>query len=297
MKSKVIVVAGPTASGKTDLAIKLAKEKNGELISADSRQIYKYMSIGTNVGEIKLKDAMLNDLPVHEIQDIPIYLVQFLEPDEYFNVSRYKILAESTIKNIISRNKTPILVGGTGLYIDAIINNYELPDQKDINWKFRAELQTLSVSELQNKLSQLNSSAFDNLNNSDRNNKRRLIRRIEIQMNPSAHNKATPNDWQFEIIVPAYNWPELKNRINNRVEQMFTDGLIAETKKILSRGFPETAVALQGIGYRQVLQYLNNQIDLDKCKELVKIAHRQYAKRQITWFKKYLYSTAALPYK
>lgn len=263
--NKLIIICGPTSSGKTNFAIKLAKELNGELVNADSRQIYKYLDIGTN----KTKDV---------IDEIPIHLLSFLNPDQRFSVFDFKKLAEETIDSIIAEGKQPILVGGTGLYIDSIVKNYQ-PEVNIEGSAKREALEKLSTEELQAIASDMN--LLESLNESDRQNPRRLIRVIEKGGN---QNGSEISKYQIEMYYPKFEWEDLKLKIENRVEQMFLEGIVEETQKVLSMGFPEDSIALQGIGYKEVLRHIHQEIPLSECIELVKIAHRQYAKRQITWF-------------
>lgn len=283
--NKIIIVCGPTSSGKTAFAIKLAKEKNGELINADSRQIYKYLDIGTN----KLKGAIESARPEPtegefegNIDDVRVHLLSFLNPDERFSVFDFKKLAEEKIEELIAKGKQPILVGGTGLYIDAIVKNYQPDDYSVESAESKAErsrLEKLSVNELQ--AIALEKQILDQLNESDRQNPRRLIRLIE---KGNSEKSSAPAKYEFEMYYPKFDWDELKAKIENRVDEMFKEGIVEETKKVLEMGFPEDSVALQGIGYREVLRFLRNEISLPECIQLVKTAHTQYAKRQITWF-------------
>jgi len=277
-REKVIIIGGPTESGKTALSISIAKKFNGELINADSRQIYKYLNIGTNKGEI----YEYNNISF--IDNIPIHLVNFLNPDIRFSVFEYKKIAEKTIKEILDRGKLPIIVGGTGLYIDSIIKQYLL-SSNNTDQSYRMYLESLSLHDLQEILQKIDLNSLINLNISDRSNPRRLIRVIEkIKNNSQINENHTQNNFEYDFFYPSFSWQELKVRIENRVEQMFNNGLVNETKEILKMGFPEDSVALQGIGYREVIKFLNNTLDLNTCIELVKISHKQYAKRQKTWF-------------
>jgi tRNA dimethylallyltransferase len=280
---KLIVIGGPTSSGKTSLAINIAKEFDCELINADSRQIYRYLDIGTNKGELS---AVSNQPSAFLIDNIPIHFVSFLDPDKRFSVFEYKKLAEEKIDDVISRGKVPILVGGTGLYIDAIIKNYKLQDTNSINVDFRNELENYSLKELQEKVISLGQTYFDQLNVSDKSNPRRLIRLIEKASSNVGEESvdADTSKYDYLILYPEYSWDELKLKIANRVDEMFIEGLIDETKNVLSLGFPKDSIALQGVGYKQVVEYLDGKIDLKTCIELVKTAHQQYARRQRTWF-------------
>lgn len=301
VKGKILIVGGPTATGKTDIAVKLAKENNGELINADSRQVYKYLKIGTNVGDIKFQNnyrLKLNDeegnkdlenieVPLHTINSIPIHLIQFLDLNKRFSVFEFKSLASALIEDIFSRGKVPIVVGGTGLYIDSLIKDYPLNESTDNvdNYALRNELENKGVDELQKMLPK---NILESMNESDRQNKRRLIRKIEKLNSKSKvidFKKFSENEvFEYTFYYPKFNWDDLKERINSRVEQMFKDGLVEETRRVLEMGYSKDAHALTTMGYKEVIQYLNNEISLDECIELVKIAHRQYARRQRTWF-------------
>lgn len=314
--SKLIVIGGPTASGKTALAIEIAKKYNGEIINADSRQIYKFLDIGTNKGNItstqdyyafKVDNYNLQNpftpepfqihIPIYTIDTVPIYLISFLFPDERFNVFRFKKLAEKMINKIQERGKLPIIVGGTGLYVDAVIKNYQedgLNEFYDDN--YRDYLSSLDITILQNMLKQSNIALFESLNESDKTNPRRLSRLLEklkaLEIKGSSVNINSLKDTyergesQFDVsfLYPEFDWGELKLRIENRAEEMFKEGLVEETKKVLDMGFPKASPALQGMGYKEVLMYLDAKIDLKTCIELVKKAHKQYARRQRTWF-------------
>lgn len=271
---KIVIIGGLTASGKTALAVKLAKKYNGELINADSRQIYKYLDIGTN------KDGIITTEQGSFIDKVPIHLVSFLEPNQRYSVYDFKSDAIKHIEDILSRKKLPIIVGGTGLYIDSIIKNYKL--ETTSSSAPRAELESKSLPELQQIANQDHPESYLALNKSDQSNKRRLIRLIERQ----GINNISKEQSQYEylFLYPKYTWKELLVKIETRVEGMFKEGLVAETKRVLNLGFSKNSVALQGIGYKQVIEYLEGNFNSQKCIDLVKIAHRQYAKRQRTWF-------------
>lgn len=279
MSSKVIFIVGLTATGKTKLAIETARELNGELINCDSRQVYKYLDIGTNKGEIK---TIGNN---KFVEDIPIKLIDFLEPNDSYSVYDFKRDAIACIKDIHSRNKVAIVVGGTGLYVDCLIKNYQL--QTQANAELRSAFASLNTIELQEKLNQINPTALDKLNNSDKNNPRRLIRLIEKLSESNLDNKLTAEfdfNFDYQLFFKDYNPNLLDSILDSRVEQMFKDGLIEEVKKVLDLGFSKDSVSLKSLGYKEVLMHLDNKINLRQCIDLVKIAHRQYAKRQRTWF-------------
>jgi len=267
---KVIIVAGPTATGKTETAIKLAKTYNGELINADSRQVYKKLNIGTNKGVLSFKDSQ------YYIEEVPIHLISILEPTERFNLFDFQKLALEKIHDISKRGKIAIVVGGTGLYIDSLIKGYLL---KDSNTESRGVLNKLSVRELQQKISD---KTLESLNESDRSNPRRLIRVIEKSEHIDFEN--TDLGLNSFILYPDYKWEELKYKIDQRVDEMFKNGLVEETNNLINEGLSQESDSLKIMGYKQVVQLLNKEIDLNSCIERVKIAHKQYAKRQRTWF-------------
>lgn len=280
---KIIVIGGPTGAGKTQLGIKIARELDGELINADSRQIYKYLDIGTNKGELVLSNNQ------YEIDNIPIHLVNLIEPNERFDLFRFQKLALEKIEDILKRKKLPILVGGTGLYIDSILKDYELGIIDDeVNLEERQQLESLTIDILQQKVKEISKNKIS-LNSSDWNNPRRLIRYIErLGTGAPKQMKAetiTPvPSLESLFLYPEYNWEELKLKINNRVIEMFNEGLVNETKNVLSMGYKETDPGLQVMGYKEIIKYLNNKITVEECINLVQTAHRQYARRQRTWF-------------
>jgi len=272
---KIVFIGGPTASGKTELAISIAKKFNGELINADSRQIYKYLDIGTNKGSITANGTQ------NFINDIPIHLVSFLNPDKRYSVFEFKEQAYKLIDQITEQGKLPIIVGGTGLYIDSILKNYSQTAVS--NPELREELEKLSINDLQNVLKRDYPEAFEKLNQSDKHNPQRLVRLIEKQSAPIIEHQKIPN-FDYIFLYPKYDWQVLTQKIDQRVEQMFKDGLVQEVEKVLSLGYTNDSPALKGTGYKEVIDLLNKNISLQECINLVKISHRQYAKRQRTWF-------------
>lgn len=300
MAHKLIVVTGATGTGKTNLAIELAKLNKGELINADSRQIYKYLNIGTNKEKLKplgIEAIDSIDYPVFAINnsDIPIHLIDFLEPDKRFSAYKFQSLAYDLIPKIWDRGHTPILVGGTGLYIDIILNPEKYnDDEANFDSELRDELEAMSTGDLQKKLIDISPEVFNSLNNSDKSNPRRLVRRIEKELSKGAHSK---KEMHFNKLNPTFvsevhylqlDWVDLQKKLDNRVELMFEEGIVDEVRYCLRIGLSPQSVALQGIGYREVLSYVDGEIALEECVDKVKTAHKQYAKRQITWFKKYL---------
>lgn len=261
-KPKVIIVSGLTATGKTRLAYDIAREFNGELVNCDSRQIYKYLDIGTNKENFK---------------DITLHLTDLIEPSDRFSLYEYQKLAYKKIDEIIERKKIPIVVGGTGLYIDSIVKNYNLTETKVSH---RAQLEKLKLDQLQNIVEK--SFEKDLISNSDWYNKRRLIRFIEKQGVTNLPNNELRYD--FLHIYTKYEWEQLKQTIDARVIYMFDNGIVEETKKVLAMGFLPTDLGLKIMGYKEVVQYLEGKISEDECIKLVQTAHKQYARRQRTWF-------------
>jgi len=285
---KLIIVAGPTASGKTALALELAQKLNGELINADSRQIYKYMDIGTNKGSLTLlpqhiifQDLKLQAYAVDGVQ-VPSWLFDLKTPDQLFSVSEYYRIVLQAIADIISRGKVPVIIGGTGLYLDALIKGYDLaPVAPDPG--LRAQLATLSAGGLFSRLNELDPDKAATLNQSDRANPRRLIRALELAQATSQTAPTTTHKFDILMFYPKFTREELFRTIDRRVLEMFDQGFLNEVKELITLGFAK-APALQGIGYREVVQYLYGEIDLDTCTKLIQQGHRNYAKRQCTWF-------------
>ena len=304
MKDKIIAVIGPTASGKTSLAIKIAKKFNGELINTDSRQIYKYLDIGTAKGDVKrikneelrIKDEYFDEelgikkLNVYKLEGARIHLINIVEPDKILTLSQYQKLAYNVIDDILSSKKIPVLVGGTGLYIDAIVKDYKIPKVKP-NIEERKELEKYSVNKLQNALIDLDRRRYDSLNESDLNNHRRLIRAIEI----SRKNKEiikTPdetNKYDVLFLMPYHSREDLYERINKRVDIILEEGLIEEVKELIEKGYEFDTPAFTGISYPIVKDYIEGKINMEELKERFAQGDRNYARRQMTWFKRYDY--------
>lgn len=271
--NRVIAVVGATASGKSAYAINLAKEIDGEIISADSRLVYKGMNIGTAKPTID------------EMQGIPHYMIDIVEPEFNYSAGLYAKQAKECINDIISRGKTPIVAGGTGLYFRILLENYNLPDVEP-DYKLREELSKLSYEDLYNILYDMDKSALDGL---ERNDKKKLIRYIEIvKLTGLPLNKARGvKENEFEVEWIGLNFPreELYDRINKRVDLMIELGLIDETKYLLKKHGRIPNIT-DTIGYREIIAYLDGQMSLDDAKDKLKQNTRNYAKRQLTWFRK-----------
>ena len=279
-KQKVIVICGPTASGKTALSIKLAKKINGEIVSSDSMQIYKDMNIGT------AKPTK------EEMQDIKHYLIDFISPNQRYSVADYKNDAEKAIQEIIDKGKIPIVVGGTGLYIDTLIYGIDYP-KIEFDEEYRNELDEREKKEGLNKIyeeaKKIDEEAVKKISPND---KKRIFRILEI------YHSTGKNKTEQEIISrqkgPKYDYKvfainiereKLYERINKRVDIMIENGLIEEVNKLLTK-YDEFPTAMQGLGYKEVKEFIENKISKEEMIDKIKQESRRYAKRQITWFKK-----------
>lgn len=279
--NRVIVIVGPTASGKTNLSIELAKRMNGEIISADSMQIYKYMDIGT------AKPTK------EEMQDISHYLIDEVLPNEDFNVVRFKELAEKYIDNILEKGKQPIVAGGTGLYISSLINNINFSESES-DWElreaFKKEAEEFGPEYLHKKLQEVDPNSALSIHP---NNIKRVIRALEVyyqtQKPISYHNemsRSIPPKYQFVLVGLNMDRQVLYNRINKRVDIMIQNGLVDEVKGLVDLGYADSIISMQGIGYKEILEFLRNNITLEQAIDNIKQGTRRYAKRQITWFKR-----------
>jgi tRNA dimethylallyltransferase len=289
LKIALICIVGPTACGKTALAIEIANKFNGELINADSRQIYKYIDIGTAKGEVRqIPNSKIQTLDVWEIENVPIHLINIVEPDEILTLAQYQHLAYSSIDDIAKRGKLPILVGGTGLYIDAVTKGYCIPKIKP-NVKLRQILNKLDVPKLQKRLLKINKKRFQELNESDRANKHRLIRLIEIENSKSKINRKeykTPN-LKLLFLTPAYTREPLYRKINLRSAEIVNAGLAYEVKGLIKKGYKFSLPAMTAISYKFVKEFLDKKITKKELIEKFAQGDRNYARRQITWFKRY----------
>ena len=281
MKPKVIVIGGPTASGKTSLGVELAKRINGEVISADSMQIYKDMTIGT-----------AKPLP-EEMDGIPHHLIDFVSPDERYSVADFKLDAEKKIEEILNRGKVPIVVGGTGLYIDTLIYGIEYPEIK-FDEIYRNELMHKAtteegLTELYQEAKKIDPEAIQKISPND---KKRITRIIELYK-ATGKNKtelekiSRANDIKYDYKVFAINMDreKLYERINLRVDLMIENGLIDEVNNIIKK-YEKFPTAMQGLGYKEVVQFLNGEITEVEMIDKIKQESRRYAKRQLTWFRK-----------
>ncbi len=279
-KPKVVVICGPTASGKTALSIELAKKINGEIISSDSMQIYKDMDIGT------AKPSK------EEMQGIKHYMLDFVEPNKRYSVADFKKDAERAIEDILEKDKVPIVVGGTGLYVDSLIYGIEYQDIK-FDEQYRKELENRAKQEglenLYNEAKQIDPQAMEKISANDQ---KRILRVLEIYK-ATGKNKteqeieSRKNGIKYDYKVFAINMDreKLYDRINKRVDIMIEQGLIQEVEDLLKK-YDEFPTAMQGLGYKEVVEYLQGEISKEEMIDKIKMETRRYAKRQITWFKK-----------
>ncbi|MBU0975663.1 MAG: tRNA (adenosine(37)-N6)-dimethylallyltransferase MiaA [Patescibacteria group bacterium] len=305
MNNKILAVIGPTASGKTSLAIKLAKKFDGELINTDSRQIYKYLDIGTAKGNVKklpmtkvqltinnqLTNPNVQKLDVYKLDGARIHLIDIVEPDKVLSLAQYQKLAYAVIEDILKRGKLPILVGGTGLYIDAIVKGYQIPKVRP-DKKLRDKLSSKTVKQLSRQLQSLDPDRFNSLNESDRANPHRLIRLIEISKANSRQQTANSRQKvgsKFDVLflMPYHTREKLYERINKRVDLILEEGLIEEVKSVIQKGYKFDSPAMTAISYPIVKDYIEGKISLKELKEKFSQGDRNYARRQITWFKRY----------
>ncbi len=273
MLPPLIVILGPTAAGKTKLAIQLAKQFNGEIISADSRQIYRGMNIGTG-----------KDLTAYQTASINCHLIDILPPDRQFSVAEFQKLAVKKIKAVQQKNKLPFLVGGTGLYLSAIIDGFKIPAVPP-DPLLRQKIDRMPLRE---KIACLEKNDPLALKNIDIKNPRRLNRAVEVCLSGKKLSQLRQtgqplfNTLQLGIKLTR---EQLHRKINRRVESMLKQGLIDETRQLLKRYGP-TDILINTLGYSEIIDYLNKKTDLSQAVELIKLHTRQYAKRQLTWFKR-----------
>ncbi len=274
-KQKVLVILGPTASGKSDIAVRIAKKFNGEVVSADSRQAYKGLDIGT--GKITKK----------EMQGVPHHLLDVANPRQRFTASDFKNLAEKAIQKILDKGKTPIICGGTGFYVDALLGEKNFPEVPP-NLKLRKDLESKSVEELFDLLQKLDPTRASNI---DSKNPRRLIRAIEIcnalgsVPKLESRNKNLESKYEVLKIGIKINEEELKKRINKRLEKRIKMGMINEAKKLHKKGLSYKRMRELGLEYSRLADFLEGKITKKEMTEKLETEIYQYAKRQITYFK------------
>lgn len=281
MKTPLVIITGPTAVGKTEISIRLAKEINGEIISADSMQVYKSMDIGT----AKIKSE--------EMQAVPHYLIDILSPTEEFNVVKFKEFALKAIEEIYAKGKIPIIVGGTGFYIQSVLYGIEFEENEEDN-TYRKELEELSrdkgVYYLHEELKKIDPASAANIHP---NNVKRVIRALEYNkqtgLKISDHNeeqRQKESPYNFCYFVLNNTREVLYDRINTRIDKMIEEGLINEVKGLLIDGCTREMVSMQGLGYKEIISYLEEECTLEEAIYLLKRDTRHFAKRQLTWFKR-----------
>ena len=269
--NKVLFIIGPTATGKTACAVALAKKFNGELVSADSRQVYRGMDIGTG------KDT-------ETLEGIPMHLYDVVSPDEPFNISLYQTKARVCIEDILKRKKLPIIVGGSGLYVHVLL--HPLTIQVEPNETLRNELSILSKEELQKKLQEVGKESWDVLNHSDRENPRRLIRKIEIAMGNQKETKQELCPYDVLQIGLHLDADKLYPRIDARVEKRVSQGVTDEIQTLLDHGYGWDLPSMSSLGYRQWKPYFDGLVEKASVIEQWKYDEHAYARRQMTWFRK-----------
>lgn len=279
--NKLVILTGPTAVGKTDLSIQLAKKINGEIISADSIQVYKGMDIGSA------------KITKEETDGIPHHLIDILEPKEEFNVHIFKKLATKAINDISSRGKIPIIVGGTGFYIQAVLYDINF-DDTETDYEYREYLEQLAKDKgnafLHDMLKKVDHESAAAIHC---NNLKRVIRALEYYKQTgkkiSEHNekeRENKSPYNFAYFVLNDKRDKLYNRINQRVDIMFDNGLLKEMETLIAKGYTRDLVSMQGIGYKELFNYFDGKTSLDETKELIKKNTRHFAKRQLTWFRR-----------
>ena len=281
MKKPLIVLTGPTAVGKTSLSISLAKAVNGEIISADSMQVYK----GMDIGSAKIRKE--------EMQGVTHYLVDILEPEEEFHIVKFQELAKAALEEIYAKGKIPILVGGTGFYIQAVTRDIDFT-QAEQETSYREELEQFAKEKgaeyLHEKLREVDSKSAENIH---ANNVKRVIRALEFYHQNgtpiSEHNeeqKQQTSPYNLAYFVLTAPREILYERIDRRVDQMMAEGLLEEVKSLRERGCHRGMVSMQGLGYKEILAYLEGEYPLEEAVRILKRDTRHFAKRQLTWFRR-----------
>ena len=284
-KIPLIILTGPTAVGKTDLSIKIAKDLDAEIISADSMQIYEYMDVGSA------------KVTKEEMDGIHHYMIDEVKPDFKFSVSEFQLRADKYIDEIIEKNKLPLVTGGTGLYLNSLIYNMDFAKSdanNELRESLRLELEEHGIDYMHEKLRSLDEESANRIH---KNNTKRVIRALEVclsgeKMNDFSRDLKFNDKYEPIIIVLNRERDHLYERINKRVDIMLEKGLIDEVKNLLNMGYSKDLVSMQGIGYKEIIKYLDGEYTYDEAIEVIKRDSRRYAKRQITWFKSCLLYTS-----
>ena len=279
-KKPLIILTGPTAVGKTELSLKLAKAVNGEMISADSMQVYRFMDIGTA------------KIMPEEMQGIPHHLIDVLEPTEDFNVVIFQQMAKQAMEQIYAKGKIPIVVGGTGFYIQALLYDTEFEETEES--VYRKELtryyEQHGAHMLHERLKEIDPVSYETIHE---NNVKRVIRALEFYHDTgypiSVHNteqRQKESPYNFEYFVLNDKRELLYDRIEKRIDIMIDDGLVEEVRKLLSMGCTKDMVSMQGLGYKEIIPYLQGECSLEEAFYILKRDTRHFAKRQLTWFRR-----------
>jgi tRNA dimethylallyltransferase len=273
-KKPLVVVVGATASGKTKISLEIADFINGEIISTDSRQIYKEMDIATDI------------IPVEERKGIPHHMIAITTPEKTIDLPKYKEVALQKIEEIYERKHIPMLVGGTGLYISAIIEGYTLPKippNQKLREALTAEARTKGAEYVHEKLKKLDEKAAENIHP---NNIRYVIRAIEIA---KSKTKPTKQKSPFDVFLIGITRPrqEIYEKINKRVDEQIERGLVKEVSALLKNGYDELLPSMTSLGVKEIIPYIKGEMTIEECTEILKRNTRRYAKRQMTWLKRY----------
>lgn len=283
-KPPLLVLLGPTAVGKTALAVELAARLNGEVISGDSMQFYRYMNVGTakiRPAEMLAKNGRL----------IPHHLVDILDPDELFSAADFQQLAAAKIADIAARGKLPLLAGGTGLYIQALCDGYQLseaaPADEALRGRLKEEYQRLGAAALHRRLQEVDPQAAARIAPADQKRLLRALEVFELSGRPiSMQGRAAEPPYDLLLFGLTRERGELYRRIEQRVDAMLAAGLVPEVERLLAMGYGPELKPMQGLGYRQICRYLAGELDLAAAAELIKRDTRHFAKRQLTWWRR-----------
>lgn len=280
MKQRICIIGGPTASGKSSISLKIAKSLNGEIISADSAQVYKFMNIGTA--------KLTND----EMEDIHHYMIDEVYPDEKFSVAVFRRKAKEYINDITMKGKIPIIVGGTGLYIKSLLDNLDFTDSiinDDYRNYMRAEAKEKGNAYVHSKLQNIDPISYNKLHQNDL---KRVIRALEVYEYTGKpisffqeESQKLPSPYDFAYVCINAKRETIYNRVNDRVDSMIENGLIEEVACLLEKGYNSKLSSMQALGYKEIVSYIEGKVTKDEAIELLKKNTRHYAKRQVTWFK------------
>ena len=304
LNNKIVVILGTTASGKTKLGVDLAYKFNGEIVSADSRQVYRGMDVGTgkDLKDYRLKFLISNSqflnksqISNHKFQkykvvNIPYHLIDVVSPKTEFNLAKYQKLANEAIDNILKQSKLPIIAGGTGLYLQAVVDNYNLskagPDKR-----LREKLEKINTDQLFKELQKLNSAFANKLHESDKKNKRRLIRYIEVCGKAKAAERLVRRSAaSYDFLLLGLTWPRqvLRERIYKRlIKRLAREDMIGEVERLHKRGVSWKRLKGFGLEYKYIALYLQGELNYDEMVGKLNTAIRQFAKKQMTWFRRW----------